>query len=97
MNTIVGMIIVLGMAVLSLFKGSEFITSILVVPEISTMLGAEKLSALIACGTLIITIFGIGLTCTTISRISLKGKNLWNKKTLPVSVKKKKKKKKKKK
>lgn len=87
MNTIVGMLIVLGVAVLSLFKGSEFITSILVVPEISTMLEAEKLSALIACGTLIITIFGIGLTCTTISSISLEGTNLWIKKTLPVSEK----------
>ena len=87
MDTIVGMLIVLGVAVLSLFKGSEFITSILVVPEISTMLGAEKLSALIACGTLIITIFGIGLTCTTISSISLEGTNLWIKKTLPVSEK----------
>ena len=87
MNTIIGIIIVLGVAILSLFKGSEFITSILAVPEISTMLGTEKLSALIACGTLIITIFGIGLTCTTISSISLEGTNLWIKKTLPVSEK----------
>ena len=76
MNTFVGMILVLGAALVSLFKGEEFITVILEIPNISNM---------IAAGTLAIIIFGIGLSCTTACSISIEGKNLWIKKTLPIS------------
>ncbi|MCQ2968978.1 MAG: ABC transporter permease [Clostridium sp.] len=85
MNTIVGIIIVLAVAALSLFNGKEFIQAILEQPNISEMFDLSKLSTLISCGTLIITVFGLGLACTTISSISLEGENLWIKKSLPIS------------
>lgn len=77
-NTLIGMILVLAAAVLSLFKGDTFVNTLLEIPNIRNI---------ISCGALLIIIFGIGISCTTASSISIEGKNLWIKKTLPISEK----------
>lgn len=81
MNTAVGMVLILLVSILALFKGREIVDVMLKTSELSGM------SNITSCTALLALIFGIGLSCTTISSISLEGKNLWIKKTLPISEK----------
>lgn len=77
LNTAFGMILILVAAIASFFIGSESITMILEIPYGEEMLPISILA---------ITIFAIGLSCTTCSSISLEGKNLWIIKSLPIEI-----------
>ena len=77
LNTALGMVLVLGASIATLFISPETLVMIIGYP------GMEDVIPLMV---LALFIFGIGLTCTTNSSISLEGNKLWIIKSLPISV-----------
>lgn len=78
LNTAVGMVMVAGGAIATLFIDGEVLAMYLEIPYV------EKLFPLMI---LALIVFGIGLSTTTCSSISLEGKSLWIIKSLPISEK----------
>lgn len=78
MNTAVGMVILVGASIATLFISKEALAEYLEYPEIVNML---------PIAILVLLVFTIGLACTTNSSISLEGNRLWILKSLPISPK----------
>ena len=78
MNTAVGMVLLVGGAIATLFISKETLAEFLGYPEIANM---------IPIGVLVVLVFTIGLSCITNSSISLEGNRLWILKSLPIEPK----------
>ena len=78
MNTAVGMVLLVGGAIATLFISKETLAEFLEYPEIANM---------IPIGVLVVLVFTIGLSCITNSSISLEGNRLWILKSLPIEPK----------
>ncbi|MDU2290494.1 MAG: ABC transporter permease [Clostridium celatum] len=78
MNTAVGMVLLIGGAIATLFISKETLVELLGYPEIANM---------IPIGVLVVLVFTIGLSCITNSSISLEGNRLWILKSLPIEPK----------
>ena len=74
-NTIIGPILLIGMAVATLFMGEEVLATILEVDIVKEII--PLFIIVVVCGTL-------AISCTTNSSISLEGKNLWILKSSPI-------------
>lgn len=76
MNTAVGMVLLVGASIATLFINKETLATFLGYPEIVNML---------PIGILAVLVFTIGLSCITNSSISLEGNRLWILKSLPIA------------
>ena len=74
-NTIIGPILLIGMAVATLFMGEEVLATILEVDIVKEII--PLFIIVVVCGIL-------AMSCTTNSSISLEGKNLWILKSSPI-------------
>ncbi len=87
-NTIVGIVLVTVAAVSSLVMGGDFLIDQMAQSSDSDLqVLAPLLKQVMQFAPLIILSFGIGLTCTTGSSISIEGRNLWILKSSPLEVK----------
>ncbi len=87
-NTIIGIVIVTVAAVASLIMGGDFLIDQMAQSSDSDLqVLAPLLKQVMQFAPLIILSFGIGLTCTTGSAISIEGRNLWILKSSPLEVK----------
>lgn len=78
LNTMIGMILIVVVAGATLFVDGQMLATYLEMPYVAEYIPLNILAILA---------FGIGLSCTTNSSISLEGKNLWIIKSLPISAK----------
>ena len=74
LNTGVGMIIIVAASVATLFVDGQTLTMYMDMPYVAELMPLNAL---------LVLVFGIGISCTTTSSISLEGKNLWIVKSLP--------------
>lgn len=87
-NTLVGIVLVTVAAVACLIMGGDFMLDQMAQSSDADLrLMAPLLKQVMQFTPLIILSFGVGLTCTTGSSISLEGKNLWILKSSPIEVK----------
>ncbi len=87
-NTIIGIVLVTVAAVSSLVMGGDFLIDQMAQSSDSDLqVLAPLLKQVMQFAPLIILSFGIGLTCTTGSSISIEGRNLWILKSSPLEVK----------
>lgn len=87
-NTIIGIVLVTVAAVASLIMGGDFLIDQMAQSSDSDLqVLAPLLKQVMQFAPLIILSFGIGLTCTTGSAISIEGRNLWILKSSPLEVK----------
>ena len=85
MNTSVGIILVIILAVVTVFIGSEgMINLMLQSGDKDVYILVNMFSDFLQFVPLIIISFGVGLSCTTGSSISLEGKNIWILKSSPI-------------
>jgi len=87
-NTIIGVVLVTVAAVACLIMGGEFMLDQMAQSSDTDIQAiAPLLKQVMQFTPLIILSFGVGLTCTTGSAISIEGKNLWILKSSPLEVK----------
>ena len=75
LNTGIGMIIILVASIATLFVDGQTLAMYMEMPYVDELMPLNVL---------LIIAFGIGISCTTTSSISLEGKNLWIMKSLPI-------------
>lgn len=78
MNTGVGMILIVAASIATLFVDGQTLTMYMEIPYVAELMPLNVL---------LILAFGIGISCTTTSSISLEGKNLWIIRSLPIRAK----------
>lgn len=87
-NTIIGVVLVTVAAVACLIMGGDFMLDQMAQSSDTDIQAiAPLLKQVMQFAPLIIISFGVGLTCTTGSAISIEGKNLWILKSSPLEVK----------
>ena len=87
-NTIIGVVLVTVAAVACLIMGGDFVLDQMAQSSDTDIQAiAPLLKQVMQFAPLIIISFGVGLTCTTGSAISIEGKNLWILKSSPLEVK----------
>lgn len=87
-NTIIGVVLVTVAAVACLIMGGDFMLDQMAQSSDADIQAiAPLLKQVMQFTPLIILSFGVGLTCTTGSAISIEGKNLWILKSSPLEVK----------
>lgn len=87
-NTIIGIVLVTVAAVACLIMGGDFMLDQMAQSSDADLrLIAPLLKQVMQFAPIIILSFGVGLTCTTGSSISLEGKNLWILKSSPIEIK----------
>lgn len=87
LNTSVGMILVLMAAVAAAFVGAEgFIKIMMESGDADITMAINAMKDMLQFMPLMIICFGVGMSCTTGSSISLEGKNLWVLKSSPVKA-----------
>lgn len=87
-NTIIGVVLVTVAAVACLIMGGDFVLDQMAQSSDTDIQAiAPLLKQVMQFTPLIIISFGVGLTCTTGSAISIEGKNLWILKSSPLEVK----------
>ena len=75
LNTGIGMILIVAASIATLFIDGQTLSMYLSIPYVADFMHLNAL---------LIIAFGVGMSCTTTSSISLEGKNLWIKKSLPI-------------
>lgn len=78
LNTGIGMILIVAASIATLFIDGQTLAMYMEMPYVDELMPLNALMVLA---------FGIGLSCTTTSSISLEGKNLWIMKSLPIRAK----------
>ncbi len=78
LNTGIGMIIIVAASIATLFVDGQTLTMYMEMPYVAELMPLNAL---------LVLAFGIGISCTTTSSISLEGKNLWIIKSLPIKEK----------
>lgn len=87
MNTSVGMLLVLMAAVAAAFVGAEgFIKIMMQSGDADITMAINAMKDMLQFMPLMLICFGVGISCTTGSSISLEGKNLWILKSSPVKA-----------
>lgn len=87
MNTSVGMLLVLMAAVAAAFVGAEgFIKIMMQSGDADITMAINAMKDMLQFMPLMLICFGVGISCTTGSSISLEGKNIWILKSSPVKA-----------
>ncbi|MDD6795581.1 MAG: ABC transporter permease, partial [Clostridiaceae bacterium] len=87
LNTSLGLLLIIIVAVVSIIMGSDTLIATLTKSSEADLLAMKKtIEGILQYVPLIIISFGVGLSCTTGSAISLEGKNFWILKTSPIKA-----------